>query len=616
MSAPPPPPAPTGPPAPAGPPPPPSATADATAGKTSTGLPLKFTRKKNKPRPTGDREERISETPLPASAKEECAKAFLEAAQGQDGLDKQALEALFWRLDLDDSDMSLDTFFKEDTLLKMAAFEELMSSRPFIRGFLKRTEMQSFLSQHLAIGSRCRILDPDANLSDILPKSQPIDPSTCVVGFDFDQTVTYVDRKLSKDGKKVLAIRGGDKSKQCLLQLKERKVPLVLITAQPPTQKTLYSLRNELHELGLSGVFDVEKIDPVPIWSTVKSWGSDQSMSLSQLSKKLLLLILLNSDRFVENVSRIGYSRLRVEYQGEDTHPAWRWRVSSDDADGQYSADNYSAATRHPASIHTPDQAPPAISRIYYQTANTLNPMMHAEDLAPSGWSGALTLLPSDFTPSEANVMDSMENLFRRQLFTLEPSRDVELCPVRCLHTYILRTLPIRPVLEWKDTEEESKFREDSPNRLLLFHGDTATTPATPCTKQQLEEMLLSVFTEAKVPEHSARDLVEDRAKEITNYKEVKLAHLGNTIASRHNKPEALELFMELRGLKPSTIFFVDDNSDNVFNVFTHFAQREIDQVADAPSIHTFWFTPPVRAEEANPGIKWTMRKLHESYKE
>ena len=58
------------------------------------------------------------------------------------------------------------------------------------------------------------------------------------------------------------------------------------------------------------------------------------------------------------------------------------------------------------------------------------------------------------------------------------------------------------------------------------------------------------------------------------------IARLKHTLAARYNKPEALEIWLEQEGLTgdraPKTVVFVDDNSDNVFNMYMHFASREL----------------------------------------
>jgi hypothetical protein len=53
---------------------------------------------------------------------------------------------------------------------------------------------------------------------------------------------------------------------------------------------------------------------------------------------------------------------------------------------------------------------------------------------------------------------------------------------------------------------------------------------------------------------------------------------LGTT---RYNKPEALLDFVTRLGqAPPKKILFVDDNSDNVFNMFHFFASRQLEQLA------------------------------------
>jgi hypothetical protein len=49
----------------------------------------------------------------------------------------------------------------------------------------------------------------------------------------------------------------------------------------------------------------------------------------------------------------------------------------------------------------------------------------------------------------------------------------------------------------------------------------------------------------------------------------------------RYNKPEALLDFVTRLGqTPPKKILFVDDNSDNVFNMFHFFASRQLEQLA------------------------------------
>jgi hypothetical protein len=68
--------------------------------------------------------------------------------------------------------------------------------------------------------------------------------------------------------------------------------------------------------------------------------------------------------------------------------------------------------------------------------------------------------------------------------------------------------------------------------------------------------------------------LLRDPAVEL-NVGGIQLARLGNLIAAKYNKAEAVEYFLgEQTGCEVAV--FVDDNFDNVFSVFSRLAQREL----------------------------------------
>ena len=48
----------------------------------------------------------------------------------------------------------------------------------------------------------------------------------------------------------------------------------------------------------------------------------------------------------------------------------------------------------------------------------------------------------------------------------------------------------------------------------------------------------------------------------------------------RYNKPEGLNAWLAREGLSPTALAFVDDNSDNAFSMFAHFAAREREHAA------------------------------------
>ena len=76
---------------------------------------------------------------------------------------------------------------------------------------------------------------------------------------------------------------------------------------------------------------------------------------------------------------------------------------------------------------------------------------------------------------------------------------------------------------------------------------------------------------------------------------DIPVARVGHAMASRYNKPEALQHWLEGRGPADTVqkVIFVDDNSDNVFNMFMHFATAESDGRAPAPRACAVWYPPP-----------------------
>jgi len=86
-----------------------------------------------------------------------------------------------------------------------------------------------------------------------------------------------------------------------------------------------------------------------------------------------------------------------------------------------------------------------------------------------------------------------------------------------------------------------------------------------------------------------------------------------------YNKPEALLDFITRHGGPPCRkLIFVDDNSDNVFNVFHFFASRQLEQLAaggelsDTTTVISCWYPPPVggKPESHDPALLATIRYM------
>jgi hypothetical protein len=110
------------------------------------------------------------------------------------------------------------------------------------------------------------------------------------------------------------------------------------------------------------------------------------------------------------------------------------------------------------------------------------------------------------------------------------------------------------------------------------------------------------------------------------------LISYGNTYCSKYNKAEAMEMFLvgkkQARGRK--NVIFVDDNSDNTWNIFEFFAAKEIsgmcfssfdiftcfiDELGSSTmKVTSCWFTPPFKSENIEPTLLNRLKILHEKH--
>lgn len=151
----------------------------------------------------------------------------------------------------------------------------------------------------------------------------------------------------------------------------------------------------------------------------------------------------------------------------------------------------------------------------------------------------------------------------------------------------------------WQHFEERTKEKrlrdENTPDRLFLnFQDGTFQT----LTENEFETRAMDLMKQSGYTQKQAERFLHDPAQELT-FEGVKLATMGNLLAARYNKAEAVEYFIQQR-LKqeksgPIHLIFVDDNSDNAFNVFTHFSSKEESNQVFVSSI---WYPPPKEGKE------------------
>jgi hypothetical protein len=257
----------------------------------------------------------------------------------------------------------------------------------------------------------------------------------------------------------------------------------------------------------LDRFFDVQPFQPQRALAMIRQWGHDnKQLPLARLLDKLILLLVLLTDRYPADLERIGFSTTTV-------------------ADGR--------------------------SRLTYRLQKADN------------WSALQTLKANDVEPA--------------------------LCPVRCWIDYTQRlqqALADRPD-RWPDrlfvlprslaTQLSSVMATMPPATAAL---DSATD-FVQLSGSDFEHAVQRLLSEAGYDLNAAdvRSVLHDPATEI-RHGGVQIAVFGNVLACGYNKPEGLELFLQRkaqseRDFAPELAVFVDDNSDNCWNMFAFWADRQ-----------------------------------------
>jgi hypothetical protein len=132
-----------------------------------------------------------------------------------------------------------------------------------------------------------------------------------------------------------------------------------------------------------------------------------------------------------------------------------------------------------------------------------------------------------------------------------------------------------------------------------IVDGDSLFLGANgkPLPLSQLENQIESfLLHECHCPDWQVSGLIREPAVEM-NVGGIQMARYGNLIAAKYNKAEAVEYFVKeqvAKGYPCKRVVFVDDNIDNVFGVFSYFANREVaDPVNVATTVRSVWYEPP-----------------------
>jgi hypothetical protein len=158
------------------------------------------------------------------------------------------------------------------------------------------------------------------------------------------------------------------------------------------------------------------------------------------------------------------------------------------------------------------------------------------------------------------------------------------LCPVRAWEAYVEATRPMRRTATAAEPAAADGACEPEDDRLFLsLHGEMvagkASAAARPMAAEEAVELASAGASAAGLSARDVRWLIEPTATEVVVQGGVKLAMMGNVIAARYNKPEGLNAWLAREALTPTRLAFVDDNSDNAFSMFMHFATREKEHV-------------------------------------
>lgn len=587
--------------------------------------------------------------------------------------------------------------------------------------------MAQFLRNFKRIPSRMRIMHWNGSMQQILPFV--VDKDTAVA-FDFDQTIT-----LTRQGAKgkEFSVRGGADTVAALRQMKAQGVPMCIITAQATTLKVVHSMADEIRKLELDDVFDVESFAPGPVLDLVKTWGSNYTMSLDKLTRKLIMLIAINSERYPKDLARISYKRtrffdavtelsrsyndklvlekkaylLKLEQQACAAKEAEEKRLE-EEAAAQFLKDNAHLdedklrqakrkrkeelllANDAKAKAESPEwevdfrlpidpKAPILIapsdipSRCVYSIA-VLTPDGKMPEIGQEQWSNQTMRAVGRRTPAlqsrlnfsvdangklqsklelgEADDLKDTENYHKDPSkfcpsMPLDPTMEAHLqtkyahvihetnpllCPVRCWLAFMIRTFAFRSASNPVD-------------RLLIDCSNASEGVVAPAlTIPQIEQLVKQTLQEAKVNPQKWESLLQERGQ-LFETKGCKVAMLGNTFASLRNKPECFEFFLERNGHRPKRLIFVDDNSDNAFNMFMYFARPQVDKMlaydklhdndgkaeqeaeedsaekqltpeqklekfGGGPSVVSFWFQPARVVEQADPMILTMLQAL------
>jgi hypothetical protein len=267
-------------------------------------------------------------------------------------------------------------------------------------------------------------------------------------------------------------------------------------------------------------------------------------------------------------------------------------------------------------------------------------------------------------TPTIQSFYDAVDYL--PEGHTIRPEEtEISLCPVECWKAYVARVSEFREQKHYTivrddanydkmqrcglvfDAEytvpeqRQTKFSQRNKgvialdNRLFFYlskdqeigqDADAAEGNYGPMHEDDLCTLFRAVLDEAQVPLRKQKLVISEPAQVIEYTTSMYFSRLGNIFAARYNKPECLQYFVDWTESEPSRVIFVDDNTDNVMNMFLYWTDKylaaqavlteekstpkEVAEAQKVPVINSFWYKPWRRMERFNPMMKDILERL------
>lgn len=392
--------------------------------------------------------------------------------------------------------------------------------------------------------SKMRILPPDGHLGQVTELIK--NPLTSILALDFDQTITH-NVQISP-GKKELRVRGGEKTKEALFKYVNSGGKVIVITAQEPRPQVMVNLSQELDKLGISAVFGVEPWDKKIVLDLIKSWGDNKSLSFKRLTQKLATLIVLSSlHRYVADIARLG-GPLMTSFNPTKTKVEYFLQCLEEDNPNK---GDWSAKQTIPVTFPSPP-APEILQQFKLMSIDTIDAWVEYLNRTQS-WRASIDRRTRDQLRADGDD--------GKPEYTLN---------AKDKYSYICRLFL-------------------SENEFITTEGGELVH--RPLTATELQHEVASLLREANISEKYIQRTLQDPVQ-IINFNGVLLARYSNLFASAYNKPYALDVFVR-DFPERNDLYFVDDNSDNAWNMYYHFAQHEVKGVQTNHVVTSYWFTPP-----------------------